>query len=498
MSQLTVDRHLNLASRLAGAAWGHLVGDAVGVPYEFGPALPADEVVFGAKGTHHQPAGTWSDDGALMLALLDSLLDAGFDPEDQARRALGWYRGTAYTPDNDGRFDIGITTGRALRAVEDGCAAADAGPSDETACGNGSLMRILPVALTGRDLPAAELVEQAHLASRVTHGHPRCQVACAIYCLVVSGLLRGMAPADALAGALDEAGRLYEAADGHEVHREALEELLTYPSREGSGYVLDAFWSAWGAFAGAADYPDVVRRAIACGSDTDTTAAIAGGLAGAYWGWEAIPLEWRRGMRGRDVATPIIDRLVATAGFRTSTASPIRVDELDLAGTSLEGLGRAGITFLPGKKRDGWTGLHWRDLDADLAQLRETGVDALFLLVKDNELASCLVAELPRVMAVDGPELIRYPIHDPRTPLDPAGYRKEVQNLVDRVRRGEFVAIACRGGIDRSGMTAACLYREAGLGADEAIARTQAARRRSITIAEQQDFVRRWPWAAGE
>jgi protein-tyrosine phosphatase len=203
-------------------------------------------------------------------------------------------------------------------------------------------------------------------------------------------------------------------------------------------------------------------------------------------------------MRGRDVATPIIDRLVATAGFRTSTASPIRVDELDLAGTSLEGLGRAGITFLPGKKRDGWTGLHWRDLDADLAQLRETGVDALFLLVKDNELASCLVAELPRVMAVDGPELIRYPIHDPRTPLDPAGYRKEVQNLVDRVRRGEFVAIACRGGIDRSGMTAACLYREAGLGADEAIARTQAARRRSITIAEQQDFVRRWPWAAGE
>src|SRR3954470_20302146 len=97
-----------LPDRLAGAVWGHLIGDAVGVPYEFQP--PPAIVHFGATGTHDQPAGTWSDDGALMLALLDSLLSAGFDADDQGRRAVAWADEGAYTPDGDGRFDIGGAT----------------------------------------------------------------------------------------------------------------------------------------------------------------------------------------------------------------------------------------------------------------------------------------------------------------------------------------------------------------------------------------------------
>ena len=183
---------------------------------------------------------------------------------------------------------------------------------------------------------------------------------------------------------------------------------------------------------------------------------------------------------------------MATTGAGTSTLSELRVDELDLRGTSLEGSGRVGITFLPGKKRDGWTGPHWRDLDLDLARLRELGVDLLFLLVEDKELDFCFVPELPDVMAADGPELIRFPIRDPRIPTDPLAYRAAVVDLVERIRGGQFVAIACRGGIDRSGMTAACLYREVGLDYDEAIRRTQAARTGSITISEQQGIVRAW------
>jgi protein-tyrosine phosphatase len=186
--------------------------------------------------------------------------------------------------------------------------------------------------------------------------------------------------------------------------------------------------------------------------------------------------------------------MAATAGARTSTLSPLRVDLLDLAGTPLgAGDGRVGITFLPGKKREGHTGLHWRDLDTDLARLRDLHVDALFLLVEDEELDWCLVPELPAVMAAEGPELIRFPIRDPRTPTDPLAFRAAVDDLVARIGAGQFVAIACRGGMDRSGMTAACLYRELGLDADKAIRRTQAARKRSITITEQQDFVRAWP-----
>jgi len=480
-----------LAGRLAGAAWGHLVGDAIGVPYEFKDPGDITSVEFGARGTHHQPAGTWSDDGALMLALLDSLLDAGFDPEDQGRRALDWQRSGAYTPDGDGSFDIGGTTARALSRLAKGSAAIDAGPADEHACGNGSLMRILPLALVGRNWSPAQLIGRAHDASRVTHGHVRCQVACAVYCVTVVGLLRGERPAQALEWALAEAQRAY--ADDDPGRREALDELRAYPDRRGSGFVTDAFWSAWDAFAGASDYADTIRRAIRYGNDTDTTAAIAGGLAGAYWGWDGIPVAWRRGMRGREVVTPLVDALVEATGARTSTSSPLRVDDLRLTELPLlsDVQGRAGITFLPGKKLDGWTGLHWRDLDADAARLRALGVDVLFLLNEDVELARCAVPEL-RGGLPGGPELIRYPIQDPRTPTDLASYRLAVQDLLARVRAGQSVAIACRGGIDRSGMTAACLLREAGLDTGAAIAWVQAHRRGSITIGEQQGVVRDW------
>jgi ADP-ribosylglycohydrolase len=341
---------ITLASRLAGAVWGHLVGDAVGVPYEFGPARAADTVVFGARGTHHQPAGTWSDDGALMLALLDSLLE-GFDPGDQGRRALAWQQHGAYTPDGDGLFDIGGATSEALRALANGTAAEVAGPTDEGSCGNGSLMRLLPVALVARDGSPAEIIDQAHRASRVTHGHPRCQVACAVYCVAVVGLLRGKAPDEALAWAFAETERSYgdDRDRGAGAHLAALEELRVWTGRSGRGFVIDCFWSAWDAFAGATGYADAIRRAVAYGHDTDTTAAIAGGLAGARWGWKGIPLAWRRGMRGRDVAQPLVDALVGFTGARTSTSSPLRVNELDLTRTTLAGRGRVGITSCPAR-----------------------------------------------------------------------------------------------------------------------------------------------------
>ena len=93
------------ASRLAGAVWGHLVGDAIGVPYEFREPEDIGEVVFGAEGTHGQPPGTWRDDGALMLATLDGLLQPGrLDPARLAERYLAWYRDGAYTPEHSGKF----------------------------------------------------------------------------------------------------------------------------------------------------------------------------------------------------------------------------------------------------------------------------------------------------------------------------------------------------------------------------------------------------------
>ena len=417
-----------------------------------------------------------------MLALLDSLLDTDFgrkpdfDLDDQGRRFLAWQQHGAYTPDGDGLFDIGGTTSAALRRLAAGTPAVDAGPADEGACGNGSLMRILPVALVGRDLSPAQLIERAHLASRVTHGHPRCQVACAVYCVAVVGLLRGQEPGKALAWALAENERLYHEERGLEAHLVALEELRAWPGRQRARlrarFVLVRMGRVRGG--GLVRGHDPAGRRLRSRHGYDRVHR--GRPCGRPLGLGGDPDRVAAGMRGREIVTPLVDRLVAPTGARTSTASPLRVDLLDLGGIgSLDEVsGRVGITFLPGKKRDGWTGPHWRDLDADLARLLELGVDALFLLVEDSELESCLVTELPAVMAETGPELIRYPIRDPRIPTDDAAFRAAVLDLIERIRRGQFVAIACRGGIDRSGMTAACLLREVGIDADEAIRRVQA------------------------
>jgi ADP-ribosylglycohydrolase len=299
-----------ISSRVEGGVWGHLVGDALGVPYEFRPG-PIQDVRWGHAGTHGQPPGTWSDDGGLMLALLDSLLDSlldvGFDIEDQALRAVAWMDGPDYKPGP--LFDIGIGTSNALRRAKAGVPAADAGGRGEADNGNGSLMRILPVALVGFDLSPVELARRASLASCITHGHPRSRAACVVYCLIVQAILAGECDRDA---ALEQAFALAEACVEPEVRPE-LDVLRGHRDREGGGYVLDCFWSAWDAFRGAASYRDAVESAVGYGNDTDTTAAVAGGLAGLYWSIEGIPADWLRDMRGREIVDPLVARLVGAA-----------------------------------------------------------------------------------------------------------------------------------------------------------------------------------------
>jgi ADP-ribosylglycohydrolase len=305
------------AETLRGAVYGHLVGDAIGVPYEFTAPDATRVVEVRGEGSHHQPAGTWSDDGALMLALLDSLLSAGFDPEDQGRRALAWWDDRAYTPDGDGAFDIGGATSTALSRLRAGTPAIDAGGTEEHDQGNGSLMRILPIALVDVPVDDAALVERAHLASRVTHGHPNCQVACALYVLLARTLIEHPDgdPEAALGLATDRLLAVY----GREpAFASVVRALLAYRSgvkKPGGGWVFDSFWSAWGAFATARSYRETIERSIRYGHDTDTTAAIAGGLAGLRWGVDGIPAEWLSALRGRELVEELLTR-AASAGTR--------------------------------------------------------------------------------------------------------------------------------------------------------------------------------------
>ena len=293
------------SNRLAGAVWGALVADALGVPYEFGPSCSVNDVKWGAVGTHGQPPGTWSDDGGLLLALLDSLVHVGFDTQDQGRRSVAWLDGADYKPGK--LFDVGGTTRRALVRIRNGAVPEEAGGMSETDNGNGSLMRILPIGLVGA-ANVADLVEHAERSSSVTHGHPRARLVCALYCLTVERLL---------AGELDRKAALLSAIGELRACRETefaadLDLILSFSEPRGSGYVVDTFWSAWTAFETARSYEECVRRAVAYGGDTDTTACVAGGLAGIYWGVSGIPGIWLVDMRGRGIVQPLVSELLTT------------------------------------------------------------------------------------------------------------------------------------------------------------------------------------------
>jgi ADP-ribosylglycohydrolase len=286
--------------RVRGGLYGLLVGDALGVPYEFhDPAnLPdRDDIDMvpppGFNRSHRgTPVGTWSDDGAQALALLDTLVACGgFDPVHYGKNLVAWWNEGAFTP--DGRaFDIGNQTTVALERLEGGTPPLQAGGSGERDNGNGSLMRVLPLALwhEGSD---AELVRDAHLQSRVTHAHPRSMVCCALYCLWARRILEG--GADPYDAAIDALQALYAEAPAHRAELERVQQPFV---PRGTGYVLDCLHSARVALRGP-DYASVVRRAVAFGLDTDTTAAVAGGIAGLRWGEQGIPAGWREGLQGR-------------------------------------------------------------------------------------------------------------------------------------------------------------------------------------------------------
>ncbi len=320
----TVRQTPSRSERIAGGLVGLLVGDALGVPYEF--TLPAEvpdahDIEFdppaGFLRSHAgTPAGTWSDDGAQALCLLASVLRHDrLDVEDFGRRLVNWNDHGYMTP--DGRvFDVGIQTSRALQVIRGGRPALTAGGSSEGDNGNGSLMRVLPLALwhVGSD---EQLVRDAFLQSLPTHGHVRSQVCCAIYVLWARRLLDGQEVEAAWRDAVQTTRALVSDSP------EAVEQLEFHvrpdgdATGRGTGYVVDALRSAR-QVQSAGDYEAIVRAAIQLGNDTDTTACIAGGIAGIRFGLADIPARWREGLQGRDVVEPLLDELLARRGDTSS------------------------------------------------------------------------------------------------------------------------------------------------------------------------------------
>lgn len=294
-----------LTEKIRGGMLGLLVGDACGVPYEFTSAdkLPPFESIDiepppgYPRSYQHIPVGTWSDDGAQALCLFVSILASGqYHGHDFASRLLRWYDSGYLAVDNH-VFDIGLQTSASLSRLKQGLNTGEAGLTGERNNGNGSLMRSLPLALLhrGEDI---SLVADAHRQSRLTHKHPRSQVCCALYCLWARKELLGYAFSwDA---AVQSLRKIYQTHPDFSRELEVFIQPDKAPHGTGSGYVVDTLHSARLACM-EKTYQNVVRRAISLGNDTDTTACVAGGIAGIRYGASAIPPHWLTRLRGKEL-----------------------------------------------------------------------------------------------------------------------------------------------------------------------------------------------------
>jgi ADP-ribosylglycohydrolase len=304
------------ANRQRGMLLGLAVGDALGAAVEFSPPGSFSPVVgFRAGGPHGLNPGEWTDDTSMALALADSIADVGWDLDDQARRYVAWWRGGKYSV-NGRCFDIGMTTCVSLRQFCERGDARTSGLTHDRASGNGSIMRLAPVPIAYAWMFPDQLdllVERLTESSRPTHASPQCLSACAYFGLVLAGLAHGLAREDVLHPDWEPVQHLRQLFPLHpEVDTVARGSFRRRrpPEIVGSGYVVQSLEAALWAFHDAADFRDAVLRAVNLGDDADTTGAVCGQLAGAYWGESSIPQEWSDGLAARDQVERALHALV--------------------------------------------------------------------------------------------------------------------------------------------------------------------------------------------
>lgn len=313
--------------------FGLAVGDALGVPVEFSSraqldAHPVDGMC--GNGTYRKPAGTWSDDTSLSLALADSLAGGQIDYADIMSKFIAWYQDSAYTTDGH-RFDIGNTTFAAFQRFLQGAEPIMSGCPSEQDNGNGSLMRILPITyfLRARDgkILTDEGVEIIHNLSALTHRHPRSQVACVAYCSIAHQIMEGKSLIDSVHDGLAEVANYYAGKPTYakELTRfkcfttnadKTLKSLMDLDRDEirNSGYVVDTLDASLWCLLNYTGYRDTVLAAVNLGGDTDTKGAVCGSLAGLFYQTrpvdesQTIPAQWMEELVNKEVITDIITR----------------------------------------------------------------------------------------------------------------------------------------------------------------------------------------------
>ena len=301
-----------------GGLFGLAAGDALGVPVEFvGRESLSSEPVTGMRegGSHGQPAGTWSDDSSLAFCLAETLSRGGLDLSDLAKRFVDWLFNGYWTPRGE-VFDAGGTTRAAIGHLRDGVDPMVAGLDGEMSNGNGSLMRILPLAFYVAPLDVVEQFRHAHEVSCLTHGHPRSQMACGIYIQFLVNLLKGENLQEAYVTSAKTSREFYPSRPLFRAELPHFSRVLSgtlHLLEEGeirSGvYVIDTLEASIWCLLNTSSYRDAVLKAVNLGYDTDTTGAVTGGAAGICYGLRGIPSEWLDIIAKRERIADLCERL---------------------------------------------------------------------------------------------------------------------------------------------------------------------------------------------
>ena len=297
--------------RYRGSLLGLAVGDALGAPVEGLPPgrfRPVTGMIGG--GTHGLGAGYWTDDTSMALCLTESLVECGgFEPLDQLSRYLRWFR-EGHLSSTGECFGMGSTTREALLRFEK-TGEPYCGLKEPERSGNGSIMRLAPVPLFYAENPR-KAIELSADSSRTTHGATNAIDACRYFAALIQGAVDGGDKEDLLSERYSPVpGHWQENPLSQEVDEVAAGSFKRKdpPEIEGSGYVVRSLEAALWAFHNGGSFEEGGLLAVNLGDDTDTTGAVYGQLAGAFYGEEAIPCRWRSKLAHRSLIEGYAERL---------------------------------------------------------------------------------------------------------------------------------------------------------------------------------------------
>jgi ADP-ribosyl-[dinitrogen reductase] hydrolase len=309
-------KSMETIDRYRGSLLGLACGDALGTTLEFkspGTFKPVTDIV--GRGPFRLKPGEWTDDTSMALCLAESLIECkAFDPADQMRRYLRWYR-KGHLSSTGRCFDVGNTTRDALVRFER-TGEPYSGSTDKYSAGNGSIMRLAPVPLFFAGDPE-KAIEMSGESSKATHGNALCVDACRYLGALMVGAVSGASKEELLSG-------MYSPVTGCGDRNPLVPELAAIamgsfkrrnpPAIKGTGYVVQSLEAALWAFHNSSSFEEGCLKAVNLGDDADTTGAVYGQLAGAYYGEEGIPEGWRKKIVQGGKIVSFAGRLAELAG----------------------------------------------------------------------------------------------------------------------------------------------------------------------------------------